>query len=190
MMGVQGDILDRFWSETALHSVSKAAGVSGDLIEALPAAAVPHVRAAVAYRVLAASTAPLSLSGAVDVVAAHLDRRLGNQATLREEASSVMVSDFWPVDSKGESHLSAISYLGQSRRTVADDPETDLRIAVLEAAARQNPPWDRVISAGKEDADQRVRWTAARLEERLGAQALHAEQAHHLPEHDAPTSGL
>lgn len=188
--GVQEDILDRFWSETVLHSVSIAAGVSGDLIEALPAAAAPHVRAAVAYRVLSGSSSPLSLSGAVDVVAAHLGRHLGNQEALREDPPTVVVSDLWPVDRKGESHLSAISYLGQSRRTVADDPETDLRIVVIEAAARLEPPWLEVISAGKMDSDQRVRWTAARLEERLGAQALHVEQPPRLPGSDAPTSSL
>jgi len=174
-LGVQKDILDRFWAEATSHSVSIAAGVSGDLLEALPAAAAPHVRAAVAYRVLAASTAPLSLGGAVDVVAAHLERHVGNQEALREDPPSIVVSDLWPVDRKGESHLSAISYLGMSRRTVADDPQTDLRIVVMEAAARIDPPWMGVINAGKLDPDQRVRWTAARLEERLGAQALNAE---------------
>ena len=165
------DILDRFWAEVALNSVDKAVGVSGDLLDALPAGVAPHVRSAVALRVLSASDAPLSFSDATRVVANQLNRRVSGRTGLRDERLTID-QDFWPIDREGEAHLSAIVYLGVSRRTVAADPEVDTKIAVLEAASRLHPPWMEAIGMGKVDADQRVRWTAARLEERLGALAI------------------
>jgi hypothetical protein len=87
------------------------------------------------------------------------------------------VSDLWSQDRAGESHFAAVSYLGQSRRTVAADPQTDIRICVLEAAARVSPPWSAVLEEGQSDPDERVRWTAVRLVEQLEARRLGANSA-------------
>ena len=190
-MGIQDDILDRFWAETALNSVYKAQDVSGDLLDALPQAAAPHVRSAVAYRILSSSSVPLTMAVAIDTVSAHLNRRVDGSKGVGEGVSLMpVVSDLWPVDRKGEAHLSAISYLGSSRRTVAADPDTDVKIAVMEAAARLSPPWAALIATGTVDVDQRVRWTAARLEERLGAQVLRGAEPNRSSANGEQTSGL
>ena len=80
------------------------------------------------------------------------------------------IPDFWPVDRDGEAHFSAISYLGQSRRTLARDPITDIGLCVLEAAARRSPPALDLLRHGASLRDERIRWTAVRLLEQLKAE--------------------
>jgi len=77
------------------------------------------------------------------------------------------VADHWSTDREGEAHLSAASYFGDSRRTVAMDPETDAGICVLEAFARMTPPWIEEIEKASSMSDERLKWTAARLIEQL-----------------------
>ena len=104
-----------------------------------------------------------------------IDRRISGDGEAVSGLVLPDVTDLWPSDGHGESHIAASSYLGVSRRTVANDPETDLTLTVLEAGARSTPPKLSLIRAAKQHADQRVRWTAARLIEQLGARALEVE---------------
>jgi hypothetical protein len=177
------DAMDRFWSLVAAHSTAKATAMSGDALDALPAAAAPHVRAAIAAKVLGAAETPLDLGAAVQLVSTVLSRRAMAEAFPKSAISRAPVADLWPSDRRGESHLAAVSYLGASRRTVAADPGVDTMLVVLEAAARLEPPWASMLNRAKTDRDQRVRWTAVRLEEQLGAAALGVGSAPLPPGH-------
>ncbi len=172
---LQADALDRFWALVSWHSVAKATAMSGDLIDVLPLAAGAHVRAAMAASVLARVDVPLDLGSAVGLVNTVLDRRAnqgGQVAATPNVQHAGAVSDMWPFDAPGEAHIAAVSYLGASRRTIASDPSTDTVLVVLEAAARLKPSWKSLIDEAKTHGDQRVRWTALRLADQLGSEAL------------------
>ena len=171
------EVMDRFWALTTSFSVTKAEGMSGDAMDVLPVAARPHLRAALSHKVIAGAMEPLGLDDAQRLVRVVLDRRIEGQAHEGADAIDSPVSDLWAQDRDGEAHFSAMSYLGQSRRTVAADPETDVRICVLEAAARMSPPWSALLEEGKSDPDERVRWTAVRLVEQLEARRLGTNSA-------------
>ena len=169
------EVLDRFWSSVALHSVYAARGLSGDALDALPLAARGHLRAALALRVVTSAEDDLSITDAQRLVSTVLDRRIDGDGVAVSGLPLPEVIDLWPFDGHGESHIAAASYLGRSRRTVANDPETDLTLSVLEAAARSDPPRMAMLQSVAQHPDQRVRWTAARLVEQLGARGLGAE---------------
>lgn len=172
---LHGELLDRFWSRVALHSVYAARGMSGDAMDVIPRAAHPHLRAALAHRVVGSADQELSGRDAGRLIETVLDRRIGGDGGEVSGLALPEVTDLWPSDGHGESHIAAVSYMGVSRRTVANDPETDLVLSVLEAAARSAPPKMALIRSAEQHADQRVRWTAARLIEQLGARALAVE---------------
>ena len=169
------EVLDRFLSSVALHSVYAARGLSGDALDALPLAARGHLRAALALRVVTSAEDDLSITDAQRLVSTVLDRRIDGDGVAVSGLPLPEVIDLWPFDGHGESHIAAASYLGRSRRTVANDPETDLTLSLLEAAARSDPPRMAMLQSVAQHPDQRVRWTAARLVEQLGARGLGAE---------------
>ena len=70
------EVLDRFWSSVALHSVYAARGLSGDALDALPLAARGHLRAALALRVVTSAEDDLSITDAQRLVSTVLDRRI------------------------------------------------------------------------------------------------------------------
>ena len=172
---LQDELLDRFWARVALHSVYSARGLSGDALDVTPRAAHPHLRAALAHRVVNSADEDLSLSDAQRLVGAVIDRRIDGGGDAVSGLEMPEVTDLWSADGHGESHIAASSYLGISRRTVANDPDTDMTLSVLEAAARSAPPRLALIRSAVQHSDQRVRWTAARLIEQLGARGLAAE---------------
>ena len=133
------EVLDRFWSSVALHSVYAARGLGGDALDALPLAARGHLRAALALRVVTSAEDDLSITDAQRLVSTVLDRRIDGDGVAVSGLPLPEVIDLQPFDGHGESHIAAASYLGRSRRTVANDPETDLTLSVLEAAARAGP---------------------------------------------------
>jgi hypothetical protein len=172
------EVMDRFWALSTKFSVAKAVGMSGDAMDVLPVAAQPHFRAALSHQViLGATRVPLGLDDAQRLVQVVLDRRIAGQPHEIDAVIDTPVLDLWSEDRAGESHFAAVSYLGESRRTVASDPQTDIRICVLEAAARVSPPWSALLEEGQSDPDERVRWTAVRLVEQLEARRLGTNSA-------------
>ncbi len=169
---LSGRLLDLFWARVALHSVYAAVDLSGDAFDALPRAAHPHLRSALAQRGVSGLHPNTTLAEAVGVARGVVSRRLEGPVAQFGGLPLPEIVDFWAVDGPGEAHMAAQSYLGVSRRTTANEPETDLIIAVVEAAARTQPPMTAVIQDARIHADQRVRWTAARLSDALGAEAL------------------
>lgn len=179
-------LLDRFWSRVALHSVYGARGLSGDAMDITPRAAHPHFRAALAHRVVESAESDLSLIDAQRLINTVMARRISGSGAALSGLELPEVSDLWPADGHGESHIAAISHMGVSRRTVANDPTTDVAICVLEAAARTSPPRESLLRASTQHSDQRVRWTAARLIEQLGARELGVESPSQSPSPDGP----
>jgi len=186
---VRARIEDRYVALMTHASVVYAEELSGDLLDALPPGASPHVRAAISHRLITERSEAVSLNDAVAMVQAALEHRVA-VPTAGLEAPRTEVLDLWPYDREGESHLAAVSYLGHSRRTVANDPERDTAICVLEAAARATPPWQTVLEEAKNHADERVRWTAVRLVEQLEARRLGTETAQWSPEPVEPKPDL
>ena len=173
----KADILDKFWALSAAFSVAKSKGLSGDALDMMPLSTHRHLRAAIAWRLLQdESLKDENLMAKVALLNTVMEGRIGRQGSSTLQTPTFEgVLDLWPVDREGESHLSAISYLGNSRRTVAGDPMTDSIICILESAARSEPPMLALIEEGQSHSDERVRWTAARLLERLEHQEMSAD---------------
>ncbi len=156
--------VDLFWSRSLEIAYLKATRVTGDPLDVLPTEAVPHVRAAAAAR-LPDLEGPVGqdLDAAVDVLADALARRgtaPGGPPAVREDRA---LGDLWPSDRPGDETVPAAYYRGISRRAVAADPEADLAICVLEAAARQRSADIGFLALGEAHPDPLVRWTARRL---------------------------
>ena len=132
--------MDRFWAWTLAASVAKANGLSGDALDVIPNVAVPHLHAALAREVVQRWDGEPDYEAVRDKVVGAISTRLDRQVTEEESRILEEVADYWPIDRDGEAHFSAISYLGQSRRTLARDPDTDIGLCVLEASARRSPP--------------------------------------------------
>ena len=154
--------VDRFWSEVTARATDAEPWAHGALLRVLPAAAAPHVRAAVALQWLSRQDPP-DLPTAQARLAAVLERRPAT--TVPRPRRPRPASDLWPSDSnEGEDGaISAVAYLGQSRRAVSEDPGTDQLLALLEAAARVQPPRRDLLQAATLHSDAVVRWTAHRL---------------------------
>ncbi|MGB0638921.1 MAG: hypothetical protein ACPGTU_06300 [Myxococcota bacterium] len=179
---LRADILDKFWALSTAFSVSKSKGLSGDALDVIPLTAHRHLRAAVAWHLLQ-DEPPTDddLITYAERLTTILDRRHQREDVVDPEYRFEGVQDLWPVDREGEAHLSAISYLGNSRRTVAGDPMTDAAICILEAAARSKTPHQSLIEMGGSHPDERVRWTASRLQERLQDQELAQRSSSGVP---------
>lgn len=168
--------VDRMWSLWTWQSYLHASDVTGQLISVLPAVAVPHVRLAAAYQLTASRT---DWSVSLDALSSALNQSLADRTTPTRTTRHTPVigkqSGFWPEDLPGEEAIPAIYCAGDSRRATDDDPDTDARLAILEAAGRHAPPPPAAFFAvvvQDPGAPEVVRWTAARI-----LSALHPEAA-------------
>jgi hypothetical protein len=155
---------DYFWSEVLWESISRSRLVVGNPQDFLPAEVLPHLRAAASYRLLAdRALSGQSLAQAVGTIARVLEDRNTDDVVLSGPAPVRAEGRLWPQDGVNEGSVPALFYLGISRRAVDLDPEVDLSICVLEAAARQHPRRNDLLKQGREHAHPVVRWTAERL---------------------------
>ena len=177
-----------FWGMWTLHSFRNAQQVDGRLLQVLPPAAVHHVRMAAALRwlQLRGGTLEPDLDLWVDALEAALAEPGSPSPGSRHQATLWKARDFWPDDliRAGEQDVPAVFCLGPGRRPVSDDPQEDLRLALLEASARlgRPPGQDFYLGVAQGEGSPLVRWTAVRL---LGA--LYPEALGQLDLTDAPT---
>ena len=164
---MRSEIMDRFWAVSMRASVAKSKGLSGDALDYVPRSSVPHVHASLAWEAVSRWDGPLEYEIVQRRVVDALSLRLNRVEGTDEIADHEAVADLWPVDRDGEAHLSAVSYFGDSRRTVARDIETDVGLCVLEAAARLSSPALELLEQARSHPDERLKWTAARLLEQL-----------------------
>lgn len=174
--GKDGEHLVHYaWAVWTRDAFQQATSVNGALLDALPADAAPHVRAAAAMRLTEISP---TTSPDMDIAAATLKAWLDMRPALAAKpttASTIKPADrltappirqSWVIDStEAEAELEAISCMGAGRRTVGLNEVDDLRIATLEAAARRPVAAEPnfFLSVIGTNQTERVRWTAARL---------------------------
>jgi hypothetical protein len=153
-----------FWSEVLWESVTRARIVVGNAADHTPVDALPHLRAATSFRLLEDRALDgMSLEEAVAFVATSLEERSTDPVVLAGNPPVRAEQDLWPEDRGDDSQIPALIYLGISRRAVDPDPEIDLAICLLEAAARQTPRRQDLIDQGRAHTHPLVRWTAGRL---------------------------
>jgi hypothetical protein len=156
----------RLWSYATYHAYGATPHLTGAPLSALPDEARPHVEMAAAYRLLAdpAVAADGTLTNAGRALQAALDQPPAGDPPDRPGARLHSPDPRWNIDdSDAESEIPALFCLGSGRRASATDPAVDRRIALVEAAARQDPPRLDLVTAGTVDPDPLVTWTAARV---------------------------
>jgi hypothetical protein len=170
---VAADYAALVWSLWTRDSYASATSIDGSYLDVLEPEAAPHVRAAAAWALFRTDpTLATDLDAAVEQLQARLAtrrilvsvRQAGRPPAtgLRQESPPTL----WSEDAtEQQASMPAIWCLGAGRRTTVADPLDDLRIAVLEAAARLQPPPGQAFFLnvlGSEHGFE-VRWTAARL---------------------------
>lgn len=161
---------DLFWALWVGRATHHAVTMDGRLLQVLPAAAWPHVRASVAYELLRREglAQDAGLADAVALVQARLDEPGAPRGGPRHAPSIWKARDFWPedLDTAREGQIPAGFFMGPGRRAVVPDAAMDLQLAVLEASARlQRPPSPGFYSDVILDEGEHLvlRWTALRL---------------------------
>lgn len=156
---------EQLWAEALLYAYDRSMTLNGAPLDALPDDADPHVRAAVAWRLLALhGTESHSLDGWAQVL--HETTAGRDAATLDDRPRRALASI--PALEPPEGPQTR-SWLGVSRRLYSSDDATDQKLCILEAAARL-PGSQPLLDAGTADDNASVQATAARLLRVLGPQ--------------------
>ena len=148
--------VDQFWSTwLGWQELPEPEGfrVSADR---LPAAAAPHVRAALAFRVSEAPTPVAAAdqwwSGAGPILpVVPLDH--------------VRQAMLWVVELPGEEQIPAayLAPVAGGRRPTSERPSVDLKLALIEVLARREPARVDAIALLAKDKEWVVRWSVARV---------------------------
>ncbi len=168
---------DYMWSEWLVSSLQQAEVLTGHLHSLLPPGARPHLRTAGAWWLVQHQ----GLTPGIEALADGLQQALttpvepGWTTTERPEREYTTLNAAagyratWTRDRSKEGILPAIYCLSSGRRTVAEDPLVDARIAVLEAALRVAPDLDLPVLEPYLARDQplALRWTATRIHQDL-----------------------
>ncbi len=153
----------RYWAVVTELAFHQATELSGDAVDQLPEQAAPHVRAAVAYRLLERELAQQDLGVLTGRLAEVLERRGQELAPWPTQVRTGGGEPSWTVDRPGDEAVPATCYRANSRRALAAG-EADLAICLLEAAARlRAPASEALLEQGRSHDDPLVRWTAERL---------------------------
>jgi hypothetical protein len=168
---VAADHQDFFWANWTLNAFLRADSTTGHLLAAMPAQVAPHIRQAAAWHLLRTGGFPSSM----DAGAVALQKALAETGEVAAGPAHDFPSGFdplvkvgptlWGKDEGKEAEVDAIWCMALGRRTTSEHPDDELRIVILEAAARQQPAPPSAFFfdvLGTEHADP-VRWTAARL---------------------------
>jgi hypothetical protein len=162
---------DRYWSSWTASTYKHASALDGRLLALLPDAAQGHGRVAMAARLLAGrDLTGVTLDDLIhDFEAAAAEP--GVEPDPRGQAQRFDLVTWhhqqtWAFDRNEERDIPASWVMGPARRAVADEPDAELRIAVLEAAAqlREPPPASFFLAVVGDESEHRlVRWTGARI---------------------------
>jgi hypothetical protein len=172
-------LVDRYWSSWTGTTVLSSASVDGRLASLLPPEAQHHLPVALAYRLMS-DRDPASLE--LEALASELRSSLADPGTEPSAAAPPKLRKLvtkhriqtWATDRGPESGIPAAWVLGPGRRAVSDDPDAELRIAILEAAVqlREPPPAGFFLAVvGDTDHHQLLRWTGARIGAQLDPDA-------------------
>jgi len=158
--------VDRFWAEALYVSYESASRTVGNPADALPAAAAPHIRAALVHRLMRHDRPGGGLDAQVVAAESALAARSGGGMRAPQRRSPAVVRNLWENESAADADIRAVFYMGPARRGVAQSPQADLAICVMESAARMQPMAGHLIDQGRAGTDPVVRWTAKRLSRR------------------------
>jgi hypothetical protein len=156
---------EQLWAEALLFAYDRAETLSGSPLDVLPADAHPHLTAAVAWRML---SLPPPAQQDLDGWSAALGEVLKTRAPVTMSRRPRRALTTIPALDPPAAGPGVISWLGLSRRPVSDDPATDWRLCVLEAAARR-PGGSALVEDGRDDPSPTVRASAQRLLAAIGA---------------------
>ena len=151
---------ERLWSEAIGVAYTGIKPVTGEPFDVLSTEFHPHVRSALARRLLQID-APQThkLSTWVELAQKCAKKRAGSKRSRDIESRFQAAPDLW------ESSIQEynIAYMATSRRLVSEDVEIDFTIAVLEAAARIPPAHIPLLEEGSIHEHPLVQQTAKRL---------------------------
>ncbi len=154
------DQSDRLWSEALGLAYSNATKVTGDPLDALGTAQMPHIFAGTMQRLMTLDPpASRGLTQWVELAQTHLSERSHGTAHREQRRIFRGAADLWGADTEGES----VAYLATSRRWVSKNPSVDLAICALEAAARKPPFASNLLEDARTHESLLVQNTAARL---------------------------
>ncbi len=160
----------RLWAEVLFLSYSRSPRVVGNPLDHLPPAARPHIHAAAATRMLhLARDRSGSLTDWQVRLADALEARVAVPFPLSGPPMVLLPVDHWPADRPGDERIPATFAPGNIRRPTSDDIATDQTLALLEAAARCDPPLEDLLIEASASPDETIQWSARRL---LAAVAL------------------
>ena len=165
-------LTQRLWTATFWRSMGSARDPVGHALDDTPADQRYSFLAALGAWVVQAK-APQTLAEGAERVLLRASRRGGH----RQHPSSssqpthelpLTPTKLWLVELPGEDALAWTYFAKDSRRAHVLDEETDLAIALVEAAARMRPPNTALLADGMGHPEPLVRWTAARLWAHVG----------------------
>ncbi|MDG1483640.1 MAG: hypothetical protein P8R54_28880 [Myxococcota bacterium] len=154
----------RLWAEVMFLSYARSPRVVGNPLDHLPPAARPHIHAAAAIRLLHLSRDRSgSLADWQGRLADALAARVEAPLPLSGQPMALVPVDYWPADRPGDEHIPATFAPGNIRRPTSDDIATDQTLALLEAAARCDPPLEGLLVEAAASSDEMIQWSARRL---------------------------
>jgi len=166
----------QLWAVGLAISVGRAHEVSGDALNQIPLSAAPHLRAAIAARLLSdADPGKHSLAEWVGRVQAAMEKRSRREVSVPRSLILPEIKDAWPRFLAGQEGYALIAYRGRARRVHVDTPEVDAAICVIEAAARLDPLPEPLLREGLEHSHPAVRSTATWILKRSEQQPTAAE---------------
>ena len=157
------DAVDRYWALLLAWAYRSATTAGAVPLQA--EAARPHLRAEISRALVEDSDpATTDLGALVSAAEAALARPVrGGQRRARSGLEGDLRG--WPDDARGGEDIPAVRYRNEGRRALADSVRDDLAVAILEAAARTEPPREGLLAAGLDWPHPLVAWTAERLRE-------------------------
>jgi hypothetical protein len=151
---------EALWALSTALVYVEAPAVSGAPLAVLPEEATPHVRAAMAWRLLQLHPGE-DLAPLIDQLTTAFATHQDTTPPTRQPRALVGLWDGWG-DVKTPDGATTTTWMGLSTRVVSPDPTADGVVVLLEAAARQ-PGQGHLIPQGLSHPDPLVAWTAKRL---------------------------
>ncbi len=160
---------DRAWSSAMGRAYGAVSLLTGAPAQAVPPEALPHLRAAIAWRAWQLEGAEVrSLADWVGRLE-QLGADVTTSTTPGHPADELAPrGGYWDDDLEGEDALARISWFADIVRVQAEDASTDWTICLLEAAARDAQHAVPLFDEASQHPDPLVRWTAARLMPMVG----------------------
>lgn len=157
--------VDHFWSLAIGYAFLRADTVTGDIIDGVPETVLPHIHAAAAWRLIQLDAAQArTLAQWAEALDTHLKARAGLPARPIQAVHMPGVGNLWPAGKDDGSRITAVIYMGMGSRGRSDEVQEDRLICLLEAAARQDPLMETLLSEGAGHSSGVVNWTAVRLQ--------------------------